>query len=67
MAYTESSKRAAAKYIKHKQKRILIRFKKDDFEERIAPAIKESGLPILTYIKAAINEKIELDKAEHDS
>ena len=65
MTYSESSKRASSKYIKEKQKSILIKFRKDDFTNRIEPAIKESGLPIVTYIKKAINEKIDRDGSNH--
>ncbi len=65
MAYSESSKKASEKYIKEKQKSILVKFKKDDFTERIAPAIKESGLPVVTFIKKAIDEKIERDEGRH--
>ncbi len=65
MTYSESSKKASAKYIKEKQKSILIKFKKDDYINRIAPAIEESGLPVVTFIKRAIDEKIERDKCKH--
>ena len=61
MPYSQAQNEASKKYTKEKQKSLLIKFKKDDFEERIAPAIKKSGLPIVTYIKTAINEKIERD------
>lgn len=62
MAYDEVSKRATLKYIKSKQQEIKIRYRKDEFDERIQPAIKKSGLPTATFIKDAIEEKIERDK-----
>lgn len=62
MAYDEVSKQATLKYIKSKQQEIKIRYRKDEFDERIQPAIKKSGLPTATFIKNAIEEKIERDK-----
>ena len=62
MAYDEVSKQATLKYIKSKQQEIKNRYRKDEFDERIQPAIKKSGLPTATFIKDAIEEKIERDK-----
>ena len=62
MAYDEVSKQATLKYIKSKQQEIKIRYRKVEFDERIQPAIKKSGLPTATFIKDAIEEKIERDK-----
>ena len=62
MAYDDVSKQATLKYIKSKQQEIKIRYRKDEFDERIQPAIKKSGLPTATFIKDAIEEKIERDK-----
>lgn len=59
--YNDVVKRASAKYLKEKQRSVTLRFKKEDFEERIAPAIKKSNLPTMTFIKVAIDEKIERD------
>lgn len=61
MSYDETSKQATLKYIKSKQQEIKIRYRKDEFEERIQPAIKKSGLPTATFIKDAVEEKIERD------
>ena len=55
----EVGKKAKLKYVKEKQHRIEIAYKKSEFEERIKPAIKASGLPVATFIKEAIDEKIE--------
>lgn len=60
--YNESAKKATIKYMKEKMKIINLRIKKDEYEEKIEPAIKMSGLPTSTYIKKAIEEKIERDK-----
>lgn len=59
MAYNDISRKATVKYIKERQKEIKLRFKKEDYETRIEPAAKESGLPVATFIKKAIDEKIE--------
>ena len=59
--YTEASKRATIKYIKEHTKQIMVRYKKEEYIERIKPAIDKSGIPISTFIKQAILEKIERD------
>ena len=61
MAYNEVAKKATMKYMKEKMKIINLRIKKDDYESRIQPAIEKSGLPTATFIKQAIDEKIERD------
>ncbi len=59
MAYDNTSKKATIKYIKEKQKEIRIRFKNEEYYASIEPAVKKSGLPVATFIKQAIYEKIE--------
>ena len=61
MAYNEVAKKATIKYMKEKQQELKIRYKKDDYEQRIQPAIEKSGLPTATFIKQAIDEKIYRD------
>ena len=58
MAYSESIKDNNLKYFKANQKRIALNWIKDDYERRIAPAIKRSGMPISTFIKEAVEEKL---------
>lgn len=60
--YNESRKNSTIKYMKEKMKIINLRIKKDDYEERIEPAIRRSGLPVATFVKKAIDEKIEREK-----
>lgn len=59
MSYDETAKKATMKYIKTKQQEVKIRIKKDDYEKNIQPAIEKSGLATATFIKKAIEEKIE--------
>ena len=61
MAYNESAMKSTVKYVKDKQQRLEIKYKKDDYEERIQPAIEKSGLATATFIKQAIEEKIARD------
>lgn len=61
MAYTEQSKKATMKYIKEKTKIINLKFRTEEYEQNIYPVIKKTGLPVATYIKQAIIEKIERD------
>ena len=65
MAYNEKIKEQNIKYMKNKQQRVPLNWIKEDYEQRVKPAIERSGMPIATFIKAAVNEKIEregLDK-----
>ncbi len=62
MAYSEASKRAVIKYTKEKAKRIEIKYIKKEYEEQIKPAIEKSGLPVASFVKKAIEEKIERDQ-----
>ena len=55
----ESAKKSTIKYIKEKQRQVIVRWKKEDYEEHIGPAIKRSGKPMSQFIKEAVNEKIE--------
>lgn len=61
MAYNESSKKATLKYMREKVKVINIRFKKEDYDKDILPAINKTGLPVATFVKQAIEEKIIRD------
>ena len=61
MEYNENSKKATMKYIKDKQQRLYVNYKKAEYEMNIQPAIEKSGLPVATFIKQAIDEKIKRD------
>ncbi len=58
MAYDESAKISTIRYIKEKQQEIKIRYKKEEFEQEILPAIEKTGLPVATFFKIAVAEKI---------
>ena len=58
MSYDNASKKATMKYIKEKQQELKVRYKKKEYENDIFPAIEQSGLPVATFIKQAISEKI---------
>lgn len=62
MGYNESSKQATIKYIKEKQERIEVKWKKDYYNNHIQPAIQNSGKPVATFIKEAVEEKIQRDQ-----
>ncbi len=64
MTYNESKKKATLRYTQKKLKSLTIRYKLDDYEGRILPAIKRSGLPVATFFKQAVKEKIERDELE---
>ena len=66
MSYGENSKKSTMKYIKDKQQEIKVRYKKDEYLLEILPTIKKSGLPVATYIKLAIKEKIAADKSKQE-
>lgn len=67
MAYSESLRDANLKYFKNNQKRIALNWLKDDYEKRIAPAIKRSGKPISAFIKEAVEEKLVRDALVEDN
>ena len=67
MPYDEIAKKATMKYLKTKQKRLVIFYKKDDYEQFVKPAIDKSGLPTTTFIKKAVAEKIEKDGLLNDT
>ncbi len=56
-----SGKNATMKYIKEKTKQVVIRWKKEDYDNRIRPGIERSGLPMATFIKQAVEEKLVRD------
>ena len=59
MAYNETKKKADLKYMKAHQKRVSLNWIQPEFDEVIAPAIQKSGLPVSTFIKQAVREKLE--------
>ena len=61
MAYSKQQNKYNKEYVKDHQKQIMIKYKNEDYESRIQPAIEKSGLPTATFIKQAIDEKIERD------
>lgn len=56
--YTESQKRASLAYAKENIKRVPLDMKKADYE-RLAIAASNAGMKVNSFIKIAINEKIE--------
>lgn len=61
MAYSENVKKNNLRYFKDKQKRIALNWLKEDFENRIEPAIQKTGKPVSTFIKEAVEEKLKRD------
>ncbi|MBP3215486.1 MAG: hypothetical protein J6M58_04570 [Clostridium sp.] len=59
--YTEASKRAAAKYAKKNLKRIPLDVQLSEYD-RIKAAADAAGEPVNTYIKNAINARLESGK-----
>lgn len=57
MSY-DKDKEYIAKYLKDKQIRVPLNWLKEDFENRVRPAIQKTGKPISTFIKDAVNEKL---------
>ena len=62
--YNENSKDRTIKYIKENCKRVEFRYTKDEYEERIVPAVEKSGMCMSDFIRAAIDEKIKRDGLE---
>ena len=62
MSLSESQKKASAEYRKKSIKRIPLDVKNEKYEE-IKAAATAVGEPVNTYIKKAINERMERDNA----
>ena len=58
MGYDATAKMATLKYIRDKQQEIKVRYRKEEYEQDVLPAIRKTGLPVATYIKQAVSEKI---------
>ena len=61
MATSDAQKRANLKYKSTKLKRISLTYRKEDFDKIIQPAVDASGMPLNTFIKQAVQEKIDRD------
>ena len=59
--YDDKAKEATLKYIKEKQHRIFLNYKKDVWNDNIRPVIEKLGMPVGTFIKIAVYEKILSD------
>lgn len=59
MVYSENIKNNNLKYMAEKQKRVSLNWLKEDFENRIEPAIQKTEKPVSTFIKEAVVEKLE--------
>lgn len=59
--YNEKDKQRTIAYIKNNLKRVEVRYPNDEYYSKIEPAIKKSGLATTTFIKQAVEEKIERD------
>lgn len=59
--YNESRKNSTLKYMKEKMKTINLRIPKDKYAHEVEPYIERSGLKMATFIKKAIQEKINRD------
>lgn len=61
MTYSDKGKGYSMKYMKDKQLRVPLNWLKEDFENRVRPAIQRTGVPVSTFIKDAVNEKLVRD------
>lgn len=60
--YRKKDKERTIQYIKENLKRLEVRYQRDEYEQHIRPAIEKSGLPTATFIRQAIEEKIDRDQ-----
>ena len=58
---TEAQKKASIKWQAANMKRVPFDVRKDYYEEVLKPAVKEAGMTVGAFIKAAIEEKIARD------
>ena len=64
MTYNAKYNEQNYKYRTAKFKRVGIDFDKTYYDEVLKPAADNSGLPVGTYIKHAVDEKIERDSKD---
>ena len=60
--YDELSKKRTLKYRKAKQHPVSLSYRQEEYDEVIKPAIEKTGMPIATFFKAAVAEKIEFEQ-----
>ena len=58
MAKTEAARKAEAKYKEKSIKRVPLDMQKDYYESVLLAAAEKAGMPVNTFIKEAIAEKI---------
>lgn len=64
--YRPERNKYVTKYRALHQKRITVDFKNEYFNEVLKPAIDKTGLPVNTFVKQAIAEKIERMNQEEE-
>ena len=64
--YDERMKKYSLKYAKEKIKRIPFDVPVSYYENTLKPAAARAGLPINTFIKEAINARIDADNKRSD-
>ena len=62
--YSEAGKKAVLKHRRTRRKSVSLEYKLEEYENIVLPASKASGLPVATFIKAAVQEKIQRDHPE---
>ncbi len=60
--YSEAMRAAALRYRQKSQHAISLAYRKKDYDEIVAPAAARAGVPVATFIKMAVLEKVERDK-----
>lgn len=66
MAMSEAHKRASAKWQKNNMKRIPLDVRKEYYNDVLLPAVQKAGESVNGYIKKAIADRIEKEKAEEN-
>ena len=56
--YNEKIKKNILNYRKNNQKTLTLSYRKDDYEKIVKPAIMSSNVPLATFVKEAIAEKL---------
>ncbi len=61
MAYNPKRNDYIDKYKSDHYKRVAVDFKKSYYDETLKPAADSAGVPVASYIKEAVSEKINRD------
>ena len=65
--YNKKENEYAKAYKRKAQKQIALSYKRDEYDKTIAPAVNLAGIPTATFIKEAVENRIECEEIIRNS